>query len=85
MDIVVQISRLSHGRRAVTQISEVVGYDEARNGLVITDIYNRRDGMSLRPTGYMPTFVDSLIDKNLLQLEFLYGKDDSAANSSEDE
>lgn len=74
LDIVVQITRLPGGGRAVTQISEVVGYDPVREGLIITDIYNRRDGATLRPTGYMPTFVDSLVDKNLLQLEFLYGE-----------
>jgi len=74
MDIVVQISRLPGGRRAVTQISEIAGYDPER-GLVVLDIYNFRDGKHLRPTGYMPTFVDSLIEKDLLKLEFLYGQE----------
>jgi pilus assembly protein CpaF len=73
IDIVVQITRLPGGKRCITQISEVAGYDPDRNGLVITDIYNFRDGKSLQPTGYMPTFVDSLIAKDLLKLEFLYG------------
>jgi hypothetical protein len=40
---------------------------------MITDIFNRRDGLSLRPTGYMPSFADSLVEKNLLEIEFLYG------------
>ncbi|MFQ5730782.1 MAG: ATPase, T2SS/T4P/T4SS family [Planctomycetaceae bacterium] len=75
IDVVVQISRLPGGRRAVTQISEVAGYDPQREGLVVLDIYNQRDGVSLRPTGYMPTFVDSLIEKDLLKLEFLYGEE----------
>ena len=75
IDIVVQISRLPGGRRAITQISEVAGYDPERNGLVILDIFNHRDGESLRPTGYMPTFIDSLIEKELLKLEFLYGEE----------
>ena len=73
IDVVVQIDRLSGGRRAVTQISEVAGYDPQRDGLVVTDIYNFRDQNTLQPTGYMPTFIDSLIDKDLLKLEFLYG------------
>jgi pilus assembly protein CpaF len=77
IDIVVQITRLPGGKRGITQISEVVGYDPARNELVITDIYNQRNGEALRPTGYMPTFIESLIEKNLLKLEFLYGKNDS--------
>ena len=32
-----------------------------------------RDDKNLRPTGYLPTFVDSLVEKQLLELEFLYG------------
>jgi Flp pilus assembly CpaF family ATPase/pSer/pThr/pTyr-binding forkhead associated (FHA) protein len=73
IDIVVQITRMPGGKRCVTQITEVAGYDPDRNGLIITDIYSHRDGQQLRPTGYMPTFVDSLIEKDLLKLEFLYG------------
>ncbi len=73
IDIVVQIARLPGGRRAVTQISEVSGFDPDRSELIITDIYNLRDGHVLHPTGYMPTFVDELIEQDLLKLEFLYG------------
>ena len=73
IDIVVQITRMPGGKRCVTQITEVAGYDPDRNGLIVTDIYSFRDGQHLRPTGYMPTFVDSLIEKDLLKLEFLYG------------
>ena len=29
----------------------------------------------LRPTGHLPTFVDQLVDKNLLDLRFLYHED----------
>ena len=57
----------------MTQISEVAGYDPGREGLIITDIYNFRDGQVLTPTGYLPTFIDSLIANDLLKLEFLYG------------
>lgn len=73
IDLVVQITRLPGGERAITQISEVVGYDPAREGLQITDIYNMRDEQALLPTGYMPSFIDELIDNELLKLEFLYG------------
>jgi Flp pilus assembly CpaF family ATPase/pSer/pThr/pTyr-binding forkhead associated (FHA) protein len=73
IDIVIQITRMPGGKRCVTQITEVAGFDPDRNGLIITDIYSCRDGQHLRPTGYMPTFVDSLIEKDLLKLEFLYG------------
>ncbi|MEO1999389.1 MAG: CpaF family protein, partial [Planctomycetaceae bacterium] len=73
IDLVVQITRMPGGQRAISQISEVVGYDPAREGLHITDIYNTRDEQTLQPTGYMPSFIDQLIDNELLKLEFLYG------------
>jgi len=73
IDVVVQITRLPGGRRIVSQISEIAGYDVDRSQLMITDIFNLRDEGQLHPTGYLPTFVDSLIAKGLLKLEFLYG------------
>jgi len=76
IDVVVQIVRLPGGQRRVSQISEVAGYDPELSALVIRDIYNFRDGHTLHPTGYLPTFVESIIAKNLLKLEFLYGKEE---------
>ena len=73
IDIVVQIDRQPGGRRMVSQVSEVAGYDPERQGLVVTDIFDLRDGKALQPTGYMPSFVDQLIQRDLLRLEFLYG------------
>ena len=72
LDLVVQLSRLPNGHRLVTQISEVERMDEETGDLIVTDIFNARDGVSLQPTGYLPTFVDQLVDKNLLDLRFLY-------------
>ncbi len=72
LDLVVQLSRLPNGHRLVTQISEVERLDEETGDLIVTDIFNARDGVSLQPTGYLPTFVDQLVDKNLLDLRFLY-------------
>lgn len=77
IDVIVQITRMPGGKRVVTQISEVSGIDPNDKQLIITDIYNHRDGLTLHPTGYLPTFVESLIQKNLLQLEFLYGQKDA--------
>jgi pilus assembly protein CpaF len=82
LNVIVQITRLPAGRRAVTQISEVAGLDPDTHELIIHDIYNMRDGETLRPTGYLPTFVESLIHKNLLQLEFLYGRQPGNADGS---
>ncbi len=44
------------------------------------DIFNYRDGVLLRPTGYLPSFIDSLVEKELLDLEFLYGRDSAAGS-----
>src|SRR5262249_25617364 len=81
IDVVVQITRLPGGKRVVTQISEVAGIDPETKQLVITDIYNHRDGKTLLPTGYLPSFVESLIHKQLLQLEFLYGANEGAGSN----
>ncbi len=76
LDVIVQIARLPNGRRGVTQIAEVAGYDAQTGKIVLHDIFNRRNGSVLSPTGFLPTFVDSLMEKRLLELEFLYGADD---------
>ncbi len=78
IDVVVQIVRLPGGQRRVSQISEMAGYDADVGSLIVRDIYNFRDGTVLHPTGYLPTFVESLIAKNLLKLEFLYGSNTPA-------
>jgi hypothetical protein len=38
--------------------------------------------VALLPTGYLPSFVDSLVEKELLDLEFLYGRDQSGGNGA---
>jgi pilus assembly protein CpaF len=74
IDLVVQIARLPGGKRVVSQISEVYGMDPETNRVVIRDIFNLRDGLHLQPTGYLPTFVDGLIAKGLLNLDDLFPK-----------
>ncbi|NQT40737.1 MAG: Flp pilus assembly complex ATPase component TadA [Planctomycetes bacterium] len=73
LDLIVHIARLPGGERVVTQISEVTGVDPQTKDVLVTDIFNYRNGVSLQPTGYLPSFVDSLVSKELLELEFLYG------------
>jgi Flp pilus assembly CpaF family ATPase len=75
INLVVHISRMPGGARVITQISEVLRYDPDEKQIVLNDIFNFRNDTSLRPTGYLPSFIDSLIDKELLELEFLYGRD----------
>ena len=74
LDLIVQLNRTNDGRRMVTQISEVERMDEETGDLIVTDIFNARNGVALQPTGYLPTFVDQLVDKNLLDLRFLYSE-----------
>jgi len=76
IDVIVQVSRLPNGRRGITQIAEVAGYDPQAEKIVLHDIFNRRSGAGLTPTGFLPTFVDSLMEKRLLELSFLYGSED---------
>ncbi len=82
IDVIVQITRMPGGKRVVTQVSEVAGIDPETQQLIIIDIYNYRDGKALHPTGYLPTFVESLIQKKLLELKFLYGREDETARSN---
>ncbi len=74
LDVIVHLSRMPGGGRKVTQISEVVHYDPDEKQIILHDIFNFRNGQSLLPTGYLPSFVDSLVDKELLDMEFLYGR-----------
>ncbi|MFZ5829357.1 MAG: CpaF family protein, partial [Planctomycetota bacterium] len=78
LNLVVHITRMPGGARVITQISEVVRYDPEEKTIVMHDIFNYRDGVSLRPTGYLPSFIDKLAEKQLLDLEFLYGREEPA-------
>jgi Flp pilus assembly CpaF family ATPase len=73
IDLILHIDRLPSGRRVVSQVSEVTGVDPHTYDVKVADIFDRRNG-KLQPTGYLPTFIDSLVTKNLLELEFLYGE-----------
>ena len=75
LDLIVHITRLPGGSRIVTQITEVLHYDPEENQIILHDIFNFRNGVSLRPTGYLPSFIDSLVEKELLDMEFLYGRE----------
>ena len=83
IDVIVHISRLPNGPRVVTQISEVLRYDPDEKQIVVLDIFNYRNGVSLRPTGTMPSFVDSLVEKDLLEVEFLYGREGQSNGNGE--
>jgi pilus assembly protein CpaF len=81
IDLIVQITRFATGQRRVTQISELTGVHPETKEVIVTDIFNYRNGVSLQPTGYLPTFVASLIEKRLLESRFLYGDTDTASTA----
>jgi len=80
IDVIVQITRFPTGQRRVTQISELTGVHPETKEVIVTDIFNDRHGVGLQPTGYLPTFIASLIEKRLLESKFLYGETDGAAH-----
>lgn len=71
LDIVVQIARLAGGKRVITQISEVSRYDDRQSKIIIHDIFTRRPDGELLATGYLPTFVEALLEQGTLSLDFL--------------
>jgi pilus assembly protein CpaF len=75
IDLIVQITRLPNGKRVVTQLSEVSGVHPITTDVLVTDIFNRRNGKKLEPTGYLPTFIDELVEKELLDLSVLYARE----------
>ena len=75
VDLVVQLKRMPNGQRKVVEVTELVEIDE-----VTTDVRARQlfrlehceDGLELRPTGRLPTFMGDLIRDGLLNLESFY-------------
>ena len=74
IDLIIHINRLPTGERIVSAISEIAGVDPETSDLIVLDIFNYRDGRALRPTGYLPSFVGALVEKGLLDVEFLFGR-----------
>lgn len=69
INILVQVSRLSDGKRKVTHVSEVLGFDVATGNYVIQDLFLRTYGgvgpggeiqSALRPTGIVPQCLPQL-------------------------
>ncbi|APR84464.1 Type II/IV secretion system ATP hydrolase TadA/VirB11/CpaF, TadA subfamily protein [Minicystis rosea] len=69
INILVQVSRLADGRRKVTHISEVLGFDSASGNYVIQDLFLRTYGTAaaggeipsaLQPTGIVPQCLPAL-------------------------
>ena len=71
VDLIVQLQRTPDGRRRVTDISEVLEIDEESHQVRLEDIYRlrRTDQDRLRHTGYLPTFAEAMIAKQMLKVE----------------
>jgi Flp pilus assembly CpaF family ATPase/pSer/pThr/pTyr-binding forkhead associated (FHA) protein len=78
VDLVVQMERFAGGQRKVTSIAEVVGVDAETGELILEEIFRytrlSADGpLMLAHTGYIPTFAEDLLERNMLSLEALFG------------
>lgn len=70
IDLIVQVARLRGGKRGVTHITEVVGFDPTSGQYELRDLFTRRydpvevEGevrSQLVPTGAIPTFLPNLL------------------------
>ena len=77
--IIIQMNRFPDGSRRVTHISEVTGIDEERGNIIIEDIFiykisatnNILAGKHIH-TGYIPTFIEEMLTKNIIQLDTFF-------------
>ena len=78
IDLIVQLHRFSSGRRCITQVTEVVGMNPEGPGLQLRDLFllgeDAGSDEDIRPTGHLPTFMPSLLEKGALNLEAFYFK-----------
>jgi len=80
VDVLIQVSRFHTGARRVTSICEVLGFDEEEGIVVIEEVFalQRRKGHKglahgrLAFTGYVPTFIDELLETDQVSLETLF-------------
>jgi pilus assembly protein CpaF len=77
VDFIVFIRRLKDGRRMITQLTEVMGIHPHTGEVEMRDVmaaFGLEPDVKLRPTGYMPTFLGDLVDRNLIDLERWFGR-----------
>jgi Flp pilus assembly CpaF family ATPase len=70
LDVIVQLRRFPNGQRRVSHISEVMEIDQHTGQIRLEDIFVLRDAeqQRLRHTGYIPTFAQEMIGKNLIDV-----------------
>ncbi len=72
VDVVVYVQRLKTGARKITQITEIIGIHPLTGEVEVRDVMalaDGKDGPVIKPTGYMPTFMGDLVDRNLLDID----------------
>jgi pilus assembly protein CpaF len=77
VDLVVFIRRLRDGRRLITQVTEVLGVHPVTGDVELRDVMaatGPAEAVRLRPTGYLPTFLGSLVDAGLIDLDRWFGR-----------
>ena len=80
VDLIVQVARLPGGARRLTSICEVVGFDEVDGAVIIEEIFKlpqsgrrtRRAASEMAFTGYIPTFIEELLQINGLTMESIF-------------
>ena len=72
IEIIVHLERMPNGGRVVSQISEIIGIHPQTGEIETRDIMVAqadKNGLALRPTGYMPRFLPDMVEKGFLQLQ----------------
>ena len=76
VDIIVQLTRFPSGARRVTHISEVTQIDEDTGEVVLEDVFRLPPGSrgegAAKHTGYIPTFVEELLQKGVITLDTFF-------------
>jgi pilus assembly protein CpaF len=81
LDLIIQVARHPDGYRRIVSVSEVVEFDEDSGEIIVEDIYlfrmrRKRRAPTLSKlafTGYVPTFIDDLIETGLVTIESMFG------------
>jgi pilus assembly protein CpaF len=78
VDLIVQLRRMRDKRRLVTEIVEVVDYDEASGNVTMRRLFDLATAgdarLELKPTGYLPTFLEDCLKQEppLIDLDAFY-------------
>ncbi len=71
VDLLVQVTRFSDGRRRITHVTEVLDIDRETHEVITQDIFRLHDPEQarMRHTGYVPTFAEAFIQRGHFGVE----------------